>query len=106
MNEDLASSIRRLTAAERRIVALVCEGLSNPEIATRLYTSPETVRWHLKNVFRKLDVSSRTALAMRVVKSGDLSAMGGDPQKNPPDWVAGGSPEKRKPAPSDLEEDE
>lgn len=95
-----------LTAAEQRIVELVCQGLSNLEIATRLYTSPETVRWHLKNVFRKLDVSSRTALAMRVVKGGGSSDADGRLQKNPPDRVAGRPPEKRKPAPSDLEEDE
>jgi ATP/maltotriose-dependent transcriptional regulator MalT len=50
-----------LTAREREVLALVAEGLSNKEIATRLVLSPLTVRTHLESIFRKLNTPSRTA---------------------------------------------
>ena len=54
-----------LTAQERQIARLVAEGLSNPEIAARLFISPRTVEWHLKKIFSKLNVSSRKQLRRR-----------------------------------------
>ncbi len=51
-----------LTDAELRVVRLVTEGLTNPQIAGRLFVSAQTVKTHMKNVFRKLGVSSRAAL--------------------------------------------
>jgi DNA-binding CsgD family transcriptional regulator/tetratricopeptide (TPR) repeat protein len=52
-----------LTPAEDRIARLVAEGLSNPQIAARLFISRHTVESHLKRVFAKLDVASRVELA-------------------------------------------
>jgi DNA-binding CsgD family transcriptional regulator len=52
-----------LTAQERRIAELARDGLSNPEIATRLYLSPRTVEWHLRKVFNKLGIRHRQELA-------------------------------------------
>lgn len=52
-----------LTNAELRVVGLVKEGLTNPQIAQRLFVSAQTVKTHMKNVFRKLGVSSRAELA-------------------------------------------
>ena len=51
-----------LTAQERQIARLARDGLSNPEIGTRLFLSPRTVEWHLHNVFAKLDIRSRRDL--------------------------------------------
>ena len=51
-----------LTAQERQIARLARDGLSNPEIGTRLFLSPRTVEWHLHNVFIKLGVNSRREL--------------------------------------------
>jgi DNA-binding CsgD family transcriptional regulator len=51
-----------LTAQERQIALLVRDGLSNPEVAARLFLSPRTVEWHLRSIFTKFSISSRRQL--------------------------------------------
>jgi len=51
-----------LTVQEAQIARLAAEGLSNPEIGTRLFLSPRTVQYHLGKVFTKLGITSRAQL--------------------------------------------
>jgi len=57
-----------LTESERKVLTLMAEGMTNPQISEQLVTSASTVRFHVSNILHKLDVTSRTkavALAMR-----------------------------------------
>jgi DNA-binding NarL/FixJ family response regulator len=49
-----------LTRRELEILRLAAEGLSNAELAKRLWVTEQTVKFHLSNIYRKLDVSNRT----------------------------------------------
>jgi DNA-binding CsgD family transcriptional regulator len=53
----------RLTAREAEVLRLVAQGLSNSEVAARLALSTRTIEQHLRSIYDKLDVSSRTAAA-------------------------------------------
>jgi DNA-binding CsgD family transcriptional regulator len=57
------SGAASLTPSERRIAAMTAEGLTNREIAQALFVTLRTVEMHLSNVFRKLQISSRTQVA-------------------------------------------
>jgi len=54
--------LESLTSAQREIVALLAEGLTNPEIAEQLFISPRTVQAHLRSVYAKLHLTSRRQL--------------------------------------------
>ena len=61
-----------LTPKEREILELLARNLSNKEIALAMTVGEETVKWHLKNLFGKLDASSRRHVVRRAVVLGLL----------------------------------
>ena len=64
-----------LTPTEREVAQLAAEGLSNPDIAHRLFISRATVKTHLTHVFTKLDITNRAQL---------VALAPGQPPKTPP----------------------
>ena len=56
--------VATLSVREREVYDLVCVGLRNDEIARRLFISPATVKVHVRHVYDKLGIRSRTALAL------------------------------------------
>src|SRR4029079_13302388 len=54
-----------LTKREGEILQLVAEGYSNSQLAKRLWVTEQTVKFHLSNIYRKLDVANRTQAAAR-----------------------------------------
>ena len=59
-----------LSAREREVLALVCEGMSNPAIAERLHVSHNTVRSHVQNILSKLQVHSKLEAAAVATRDG------------------------------------
>jgi ATP/maltotriose-dependent transcriptional regulator MalT len=56
-----------LTARERDVLAMIIQGLSNKRIARALEISPETVKSHVKHIFVKLEVTTRTEAVFRAL---------------------------------------
>jgi DNA-binding NarL/FixJ family response regulator/tetratricopeptide (TPR) repeat protein len=64
-----ATGLESLTERERQLARLVVDRKTNPEIASELFLSQKTVETHLRNIFRKVGVSSRVELARAVERA-------------------------------------
>jgi len=49
----------RLTARENEVLLLLAKGLNRDEIAAKLFVSPETVKMHIKNIYRKINAKNK-----------------------------------------------
>lgn len=60
-----------LSLAEKRVARLICNGYSNDKISNEMYISPNTVRSHLRHIYKKLNINSRHEL-MNYCQSNNL----------------------------------
>jgi transcriptional regulator of acetoin/glycerol metabolism/DNA-binding CsgD family transcriptional regulator len=60
-----------LTKTERNVAEIIAEGVTNREAAAQLFLSPHTIDYHLRQIFRKLGISSRVELARHVLAQSD-----------------------------------
>jgi two-component system nitrate/nitrite response regulator NarP len=68
MTQLSANTLRALTRRRRQVAKLACRGLSNREIAEKLGVIEGTVKVHLHAVYEKLNIHSRTKLAIALMK--------------------------------------
>jgi DNA-binding NarL/FixJ family response regulator len=64
-----------LSEREAAVLEAVARGLSNREIGRQLWISEQTVKFHLRNVYRKLGISSRTEAARYAHRMGIVAAL-------------------------------
>ena len=57
-----------LTDTERQVALLVAEGLTNAQVGQRMFLSRHTIDFHLRQIFRKLNVHSRVGMTRRVLE--------------------------------------
>jgi DNA-binding CsgD family transcriptional regulator len=69
-----ASAVSGLTETESRVAELAASGLTNREVAAKLYISPKTVEANLARVYRKLGIHSRAELGARLASVGHAPA--------------------------------
>jgi DNA-binding CsgD family transcriptional regulator len=69
-------SVTDLTPQEQQIVGMVVDGASNKDVAAQLFLSPRTVEYHLRSVYAKLGIASRTELIRLVLERGPSGVAG------------------------------
>jgi DNA-binding CsgD family transcriptional regulator len=81
----MIDKLDELSDRELEILRLLATGASNKEIASQLFISPNTVKVHLRNIFSKIEVNSRTEAAMYAVNVGIIT---GTPESSESDKTA------------------
>jgi len=64
--EAVTADVEKLSAREREVLDLVIQGFSNKEIVAELGITLESVRWHLKHIYQKLHVHTRTEVVLKL----------------------------------------
>ncbi|HEY3683072.1 MAG TPA: LuxR C-terminal-related transcriptional regulator [Streptosporangiaceae bacterium] len=73
-----------LTERERSVAQVVAQGLTNRQAAHRLYVSANTIAFHLRQIYRKLQITSRVELARYVISAGDADQAAGSEAAHDP----------------------
>ena len=66
----LLSGVESLTPSERRVADIAARGLTTRQIAESLFVTPKTVEFHLRHIYQKLDIRSRSELAALLDRPG------------------------------------
>ena len=74
-NNQTAAALVTLTRREKQIIRLVARGLSNKSVAWLLAISGDTVEWHLRRIYRKLNVHNRTSAVLSALSEGLISKL-------------------------------
>ncbi|MFO7310854.1 MAG: response regulator transcription factor [Bacillota bacterium] len=82
--ERFAERFADLSLRERDVLRLIAKGLSNHEIAQRLFISPHTVKNHVSRIYQKLGVDDRTKVAIWAVRLGLVSLEAEEPEETGP----------------------
>lgn len=64
------SDPNQLTTREEQVLALIAEGMTNQEIAAQLVVSENTIKYHIQNIYSKLNVTNRTGAARHFLNRG------------------------------------
>ena len=72
-----------LTETERRVAALVAQGHTNREVAAAMFVTENTVQTHVRHIFQKLGVRSRTELAVQLLSEAARQASAPPPSGYP-----------------------
>lgn len=75
VRRDDTSGAAALSERETAVLAAVAKGLSNREIGRQLWISEQTVKFHLRNIYAKLGVSSRTEAARYAYRTGSVASL-------------------------------
>jgi DNA-binding NarL/FixJ family response regulator len=67
--EKIDENFLKLTKREKEVLLLIADGFNNREIADELFISEKTVKNHISNIFKKIDVNDRTQAAIYVYKN-------------------------------------
>jgi DNA-binding NarL/FixJ family response regulator len=68
--EEPSLLLQRLTQREQEVLSYIVQGLTNKEIATQLYLSPDTVKNHVVHIMEKLGAQDRTQAAVFAIRNG------------------------------------
>ncbi|KZE83851.1 hypothetical protein AV926_03985 [Myroides marinus] len=60
--DDVSDVISSLSSRQQEVLTLIKQGMTNKEIASELYISENTVKYHIKKIYEVLNVNSRTEL--------------------------------------------
>lgn len=98
--ERFEERFAELSLREKDVLRLMAKGLSNHEIAQRLFISPHTVKNHVSRIYQKLGVDERTKVAIWAVRLGLVSLEADDSGAQDP---AAQQTEPREPESKELE---
>lgn len=91
-----SSRFSELSVREKDVLRLIARGMTNHEIAQRLFISPHTVKNHVSHIYQKIGMDDRTKVALWAIRTGivPLDADGTEDSDNPDEGIDGGAQER------------